>query len=97
MPPKQRQIKMQQNGGLAAMQQLFQDPEFQAKMAKQRTEMDAENKTLEEQTRLQIGRSLTKKQKELLAEFDRLSSGDTHPEAAGFFAKVKDFFGTKAG
>lgn len=38
--------------------------------------------------------SLTKKQKELLAEFDKLSSGETHPEAAGFFAKVKDFFGS---
>jgi molecular chaperone DnaJ len=41
--------------------------------------------------------NLTKKQKELLAEFDRLSSGETQPEAAGFFAKVKDFFGTKVG
>jgi molecular chaperone DnaJ len=40
--------------------------------------------------------NLTKKQKELLAEFDRLSSGATQPEAAGFFSKVKDFFGTKA-
>ena len=40
--------------------------------------------------------NLTKKQKELLAEFDRLSSGETHPEASGFFAKVKDFFGAKA-
>jgi molecular chaperone DnaJ len=38
--------------------------------------------------------NLTKKQKELLAEFDKLSSGATHPEAAGFFAKVKDFFGS---
>jgi molecular chaperone DnaJ len=40
--------------------------------------------------------NLTKKQKELLAEFDRLSSGDTHPESSGFFTKVKDFFGAKA-
>jgi molecular chaperone DnaJ len=40
--------------------------------------------------------NLTKKQKELLAEFDRLSSGDTHPEASSFFTKVKDFFGAKA-
>ena len=40
--------------------------------------------------------NLTKKQKELLAEFDRLSSGDTHPEASGFFTKVKDFFGSRA-
>src|SRR5436189_2314204 len=39
--------------------------------------------------------NLTKKQKELLAEFDRLSSGETQPEATGLFAKVKDFFGAK--
>jgi molecular chaperone DnaJ len=35
---------------------------------------------------------LTKKQKELLAEFENLSSQETHPESAGFFAKVKEFF-----
>jgi molecular chaperone DnaJ len=34
---------------------------------------------------------LTKRQRELLAEFDRQSSGETHPESAGFFAKVKEF------
>ncbi len=41
--------------------------------------------------------NLTKKQRELLTEFEKLSSQDTQPESAGFFAKVKDFFGTKAG
>ena len=40
--------------------------------------------------------NLTKKQKELLAEFEKLSSGETQPEAAGFFKVVKDFFGTRA-
>jgi len=35
---------------------------------------------------------LTKRQKELLAEFDRLSSAETQPESEGFFARVKDFF-----
>ena len=35
--------------------------------------------------------NLTKKQRELLAEFDRLSSPETHPESAGFFGKVKEF------
>jgi molecular chaperone DnaJ len=35
--------------------------------------------------------NLTKKQRELLAEFDRLSSSETHPESAGFFGKVKEF------
>src|SRR3978361_2090560 len=41
--------------------------------------------------------NLTRKQQELLAEFEKLSSGATQPEAAGFFTKVKDFFGTRAG
>jgi molecular chaperone DnaJ len=40
--------------------------------------------------------NLTKKQKELLAEFEKLSSGETQPEAAGFFKMVKDFFGPRA-
>ena len=35
--------------------------------------------------------NLTKKQRELLAEFERLSSPETHPESAGFFGKVKEF------
>jgi len=35
--------------------------------------------------------NLTKKQRELLAEFDRLSSTDTQPESSGFFGKVKEF------
>src|SRR5436189_3089155 len=38
--------------------------------------------------------NLTKRQRELLAEFDKLSSRDTQPESAGFFTKVRDFFGT---
>lgn len=36
--------------------------------------------------------NLTKKQKELLTEFEKISSAQTHPESTGFFAKVKDFF-----
>jgi molecular chaperone DnaJ len=35
---------------------------------------------------------LTKRQRELMREFDKLSSKETHPESAGFFTKVKDFF-----
>ncbi len=35
--------------------------------------------------------NLTKRQKELLAEFDTQSSTDTHPESAGFLARVKEF------
>jgi molecular chaperone DnaJ len=41
--------------------------------------------------------NLTKRQRELLNEFDKLSSKETQPESAGFFAKVKEFFGTGAG
>ncbi|MGY3236955.1 molecular chaperone DnaJ [Bradyrhizobium sp. USDA 4472] len=40
--------------------------------------------------------NLTKKQQELLVEFEKLSSGNTQPESEGFFAKVKDFFGNRA-
>ena len=40
--------------------------------------------------------NLTRKQQELLAEFEKLSSGATQPESVGFFAKVKDFFGNRA-
>ena len=41
--------------------------------------------------------NLTKKQRDLLAEFDRLSSTDTQPEAAGFFGKIKEFLGAGGG
>jgi molecular chaperone DnaJ len=41
--------------------------------------------------------NLTKRQRELLAEFDKLSSTDTHPEATGFFTRVKEFFGSGVG
>jgi molecular chaperone DnaJ len=39
---------------------------------------------------------LSKKQRELLAEFERLSSAETQPESSGFFGKVKDLFASKA-
>ena len=35
---------------------------------------------------------LTKRQRELLMEFERESSGETHPESAGFFSRVREFF-----
>jgi molecular chaperone DnaJ len=41
--------------------------------------------------------SLTKRQRELLIEFEALSSTKTHPESAGFFAKMKDFFENLSG
>ena len=36
--------------------------------------------------------NLTKRQRELLVEFDSISSQKTHPEADGFFTKMRDFF-----
>jgi len=36
--------------------------------------------------------NLTRRQRELLMEFDKESSSATQPESSGFFAKVKDFF-----
>ena len=49
------------------------------------------------QVMVETPQNLTKKQQELLAEFEKLSSGETQPESAGFFSKVKDFFGARAG
>jgi len=40
--------------------------------------------------------NLTRKQRELLSEFERLSSKDTHPESAGFFGKMREFLGGRA-
>ena len=36
--------------------------------------------------------NLTKRQRDLLIEFEAESSTKTHPESAGFFAKMKEFF-----
>jgi molecular chaperone DnaJ len=49
------------------------------------------------QVMVETPQNLTKRQRELLAEFEKLSSQETQPESEGFFAKVKDFFGTSAG
>jgi molecular chaperone DnaJ len=38
--------------------------------------------------------NLTKRQKELLAEFEKVSSRETSPDTTGFFARVKDFLDT---
>ncbi|SON58357.1 Chaperone protein DnaJ [Hartmannibacter diazotrophicus] len=37
--------------------------------------------------------NLTRRQRELLEEFEQESSSENHPESTGFFARVKDFFG----
>lgn len=41
--------------------------------------------------------NLTKRQRELLAEFEAESSSKTHPESAGFFGRMKEFFGNLSG
>lgn len=42
---------------------------------------------------LETPQALTRRQRELLQEFEKESSGATNPEAAGFFSRVKDFLG----
>ena len=41
--------------------------------------------------------SLTKRQRELLYEFEKESSNKTQPEASGFFSKMKDLFDKVSG
>jgi len=43
------------------------------------------------QVMVETPQNLTKKQRELLAEFESLSSDTTQPESAGFFSRVKEF------
>ncbi len=45
------------------------------------------------QISVETPQKLTKRQKELLAEFEKESSHETHPEEHGFFARMKDLFG----
>jgi molecular chaperone DnaJ len=49
------------------------------------------------QVMVETPQNLTKRQRELLTEFHRLSSHENNPESSGFFGRVKEFFGTRAG
>jgi molecular chaperone DnaJ len=49
------------------------------------------------QVDVETPKNLTRRQRELLEEFERESHKETSPESAGFFAKVKDFFDGKSG
>lgn len=49
------------------------------------------------QANVETPQNLTRRQRELLAEFDAESSTRTHPESAGFFAKMKEFFDNLSG
>ncbi len=46
------------------------------------------------QIAIETPQKLTKRQRELLTEFQAISSKDNNPESSGFFAKMKDFFDT---
>jgi molecular chaperone DnaJ len=49
------------------------------------------------QVMVETPQKLTKRQRDLLAEFEKLSSQETHPESAGFFGKVREFLGGRTG
>jgi molecular chaperone DnaJ len=44
------------------------------------------------QVAVETPQNLTRRQRELLKEFEKASSQDTQPEATGFFTKVREFF-----
>jgi molecular chaperone DnaJ len=43
---------------------------------------------------IETPQNLTKRQRELLTEFESLSSKENSPESAGFFSRMKGFFDT---
>ncbi len=49
------------------------------------------------QVDVETPQNLTRRQRELLMEFEKESSTKTHPESAGFFAKMKDIFEKMSG
>jgi molecular chaperone DnaJ len=46
------------------------------------------------QIAIETPQNLSKRQRELLQEFEQLSSKENSPESAGFFSRMKDFFDT---
>ncbi|MEM8644439.1 MAG: molecular chaperone DnaJ, partial [Pseudomonadota bacterium] len=44
------------------------------------------------QVEVETPKNLTRKQRDLLREFEEESNAQTSPESAGFFARVKEFF-----
>ncbi|MBN9258574.1 MULTISPECIES: molecular chaperone DnaJ [unclassified Mesorhizobium] len=44
------------------------------------------------QTSVETPQNLSRRQRELLEEFEQLSSQDNSPQSSGFFARMKDFF-----
>ena len=48
------------------------------------------------QVEVETPKNLTRRQRELLEEFEKSSHNDTSPESSGFFSRVKDFFDGKS-
>nr|WP_316651349.1 molecular chaperone DnaJ [uncultured Gellertiella sp.] len=46
------------------------------------------------QIQIETPQKLTKRQRELLQEFEQISSKENNPESSGFFSRMKDFFDT---
>lgn len=44
------------------------------------------------QVEVETPKNLTRKQKDLLRDFEKASSDETNPESSGFFARVREFF-----
>lgn len=44
------------------------------------------------QVSIETPQNLTKRQRELLEEFDQISVKENHPQSTGFFSRMKDFF-----
>ena len=44
------------------------------------------------QVEIETPKNLTRKQKDILKEFEKASSDQTNPESSGFFSRVKEFF-----
>ncbi|MFO1184728.1 MAG: molecular chaperone DnaJ [Bauldia sp.] len=49
------------------------------------------------QVQVETPQKLTRRQRELLEEFEKVSSAENSPEATGFFARVRDFLGGLGG
>jgi molecular chaperone DnaJ len=43
------------------------------------------------QVAVETPRNLSRRQRELLEEFERASSADNNPESTGFFSRVREF------
>src|SRR5690606_3767674 len=49
------------------------------------------------QVAVETPQNLSKRQRELLEEFEKISSSDNSPQSTGFFSRMKDFFESFSG